>query len=144
VNQIVQDDGYVLSEDENRLIMDRIDRYNSIIREAVRRREECFHLIDIGEYLNDVLGGKSKISAGQFKLRRKWGRGNSLIDPYVDRDGDGWFPGPDYPPQGLTEVLFYFKDPDDDDPMLQPQIQPNIWHSITRALMYRIITGELY
>jgi hypothetical protein len=185
VNQIVQDDGYVLSEDEQHFIMDRIDRYNNIIREAVRRRDGCFHLIDIGEYLNDVLGGKTKISVGQFKLSRKWGRGNSFsfdgahpgytgnalianyildkmstalgldaplydlekiaaIDPYVDRDGDGWFPGPDYPPQGLTEVLFYFKDPDDDDPMLQPQIQPNIWRSITRALMYRIITGELY
>jgi len=185
VNQIVQDDGYVLSEDEMHFIMDRIDSYNSIIREAVRKRDGCFHLVDIGEYLNDVLGGKTKIAAGPFELSRKWGRGNSFsfdgahpgytgnalianyilaemrdalsldaplydlttiaaTDPYVDRDGDGWVPGPDYPPQGLTEVLFYFKDPDDADPILQPHIQPDIWRSITRALMHMIITGELY
>ena len=185
VNQIVQDDGYVLSEDEQYLIMDSIDSYNNSIREAVRRRDGCFHLIDIGERLNDVLSGKTKISVGQFKLSRKWGRGNSFsfdgahpgytvnalianyildelgavlgldpplydlakiaeIDPYIDRDGDGWFSGPDYPPKGLTEVLFHFKDPDDGDSMLQPQIQPNIWHSITRALIYRMITGTLY
>ena len=56
-------------------------------------------------------------------------------DPYVDRDGDGWVPGPDYSPQGFTEILFLLKDPDDADPTVQPVLPANIWRYISDILL---------
>ena len=59
-------------------------------------------------------------------------------DPYVDRDRDGWAPGPPYTGSGLTEVLFFFKDPDDRDPSVQPVLPADVWVRIQNALLEEI------
>jgi hypothetical protein len=56
-------------------------------------------------------------------------------DPYVDKDGDGWVPGPDYEAKGYPELLFLFRDPDDTDPMIQPDLTGDIWTSVSEILL---------
>jgi hypothetical protein len=56
-------------------------------------------------------------------------------DPYVDRDNDGFAAGPNYTPSGMGEILFLFKDPDDTNPAVQPDIPDNVWELIVRALL---------
>jgi hypothetical protein len=59
-------------------------------------------------------------------------------DVYVDRDGDGWVPGPDYQPTGLTELLFLFRDPDDADPQVQVQLPDDVWDEISNVLLQEL------
>ena len=61
-------------------------------------------------------------------------------DPYVDGDGDGWVPGPGYPPSGLTELLFLFTDPDDADSSVRAVLPANVWDMISRIL-FQEFTG---
>jgi hypothetical protein len=56
-------------------------------------------------------------------------------DPYVDRDGDGWAPGPGDQGVGLTELLLLFKDPDDADPAAQVRLPADVWEQISRILL---------
>jgi hypothetical protein len=56
-------------------------------------------------------------------------------DPYIDNDGDGWAPGPDYERSGLTGMLFLFKDPDDTDPAAQPALPADIWIKLSEAIL---------
>jgi hypothetical protein len=56
-------------------------------------------------------------------------------DPYIDNDGDGWAPGPDYDTSGVTGMLFLFKDPDDADPAVQPVLPPDIWQLLSGAIL---------
>ncbi len=60
-------------------------------------------------------------------------------DPYVDRDGDGWAPGPSYEASGITELLFLFKDPDDGDPAMQVTLPPDVWDLISTVLLREIL-----
>jgi hypothetical protein len=60
-------------------------------------------------------------------------------DPYVDQDGDGWAPGPNYTATALTEMLFLFKDPDDSNPTVTPVLPPDVWAQIARALLQEIL-----
>jgi lysophospholipase L1-like esterase len=60
-------------------------------------------------------------------------------DPYVDRDGDGWAPGPGYTAAGLTELLFLFKDPNDSDAAIQPILPPDVWQRISQILLREIL-----
>jgi lysophospholipase L1-like esterase len=57
------------------------------------------------------------------------------VDPYIDRDGDGWAAGPNYSHDGLTEVLFLLKDPDDTNASVQVTLPPNVWQIIQDALV---------
>lgn len=59
-------------------------------------------------------------------------------DVYVDRDGDGWVAGPDYPPTGLTELLFLFRDPDDADPAVQVDLPDDVWDRISAILLQEL------
>lgn len=59
-------------------------------------------------------------------------------DPYVDRDGDGWAAGPSYEHDGITQLLFLLKDPDDSDPDAQVDLPADVWDQIREALL-----GEL-
>lgn len=63
-------------------------------------------------------------------------------DPYVDVDGDGWVPGPDYAPESLTELLFLFRDPDDSDPEVQVLLPENVWEIISRVLLKDLLGIE--
>ena len=60
-------------------------------------------------------------------------------DPYVDRDGDGWAPGPGDQGEGLTELLLLFKDPDDADPAAQVQLPHDVWEVISRILLRELV-----
>ena len=62
-------------------------------------------------------------------------------DPYIDRDGDGFAPGPSYSADGITELLFLFKDPDDTSAAVQPVLPPNVWELISRALIKEFLGG---
>lgn len=82
------------------------------------------------EHLNEILGVEAPLYALSDVLAR---------DPYVDRDGDGWAPGPAYKAFGLTELLFLFKDPDDGDPTVQPELPPDVWDRISDVLLREIL-----
>lgn len=60
-------------------------------------------------------------------------------DPYVDQDGDGWAPGPNYAASGITSLLFLFKDPSDGDPAIQPVLPPDVWGQISKALLEELL-----
>ncbi len=60
-------------------------------------------------------------------------------DPYIDRDGDGWAPGPHLTAPGFTELLYLFKDPDDTDPAVGPELPPDVWEKISDVLLREIL-----
>ncbi len=175
----VQEDGLVLSEAEQQYIMARIDSFNSVITAAAAAQANA-HLIDIGGFLNTVLGGKESIVVGNRTFSRKWSRGgafgldgvhpgytgqalvaNYLLerinaalgwsaplndleavmakDPYQDKDGDGWIPGPRFRPSGLTELLFMLTDPNDQDPERQMRLPPNFWQKVSHILLQELL-----
>lgn len=59
-------------------------------------------------------------------------------DPYIDNDGDGWAPGPDYKSSGVPGMLFLFKDPDDKNPAVEPELPHDIWMRLSEALLKMI------
>ncbi len=185
VNQVLetdgqQRDGLVLSEEEQRFIMSRIDSFNAAIKMAVSSRGSNFHLVDIGRFLNDALTGKIEVIVNGEVLSRKWTRGGAFtldgvhpgytgqsivanfvleeinaimgfnappydlsrvhaMDPYVDQDGDGWAPGPNYVASGLTELLFLFRDPDDGDSDEEVELPPEVWDLISDVLLEELV-----
>ena len=60
-------------------------------------------------------------------------------DPYQDKDGDGWIPGPTYRPSGLTEVLFMLTDPNDQDPLSEMQLPANFWNKVSHILLQEML-----
>ena len=60
-------------------------------------------------------------------------------DPYYDRDGDGWVPGPDDPAFGITQLLFLLRDTDDSDASQQAAIPPDIWDRISDILLHQVL-----
>lgn len=174
----VQQDGLILSESEQQLIMSRIDSFNQAIKTASQTFPNVY-LIDVGAYLNATLSGATLIKIGDKVLSRKWSRGsvfsldgahpgytgqaliaNYLLgemnrmfqlnaplidlektlasDPYVDKDGDGWAPGPGYPASGLTELIFMFTDPNDTNPSVRAVLPPNVWDQISGILLQKL------
>lgn len=177
----VQRDGLVLSAAERQVIRKRLDAFNKTIRANAWLQGPRFHLVDIGETLNQALTGQIEITAGDKTLSRKWVRGSAFsadgvhpgytghafianeliqamnpalglaaplydlaevaqLDPYIDRDGDGFAPMPNYPASGLTEALFFLRDPDDGDPSVEAQIPANAWQRIS-AILLEELTG---
>jgi hypothetical protein len=175
-----QQDGLVVSEEEQQYIMSRIDDFNQAIKNAAATHFPSGSLVDIGQYLNDALTGDTTIVVDGHVLSRKWIRGNAFCfdgvhpgytgqallanfilkqmnqdmginaplydlseiladDPYVDQDGDGWAPGPSYEASGITELLFLFKDPDDNDPGTEVRLPPDFWDLISDILLGEIL-----
>jgi hypothetical protein len=185
VNQALEIDGQqrddlVLSEAEQSFIRARIDGFNATIKAAAASRGPQVHLVDIGQYLNDVVTGVTPIVVDGRRFSREWIRGSSFSfdgvhpgytgqafvanfvlarlnealgldaplhdlstilasDPYVDRDGDGWAPGPAYQAAGLTELLFLFKDPNDADAATQVELPADVWDLISRILLRELL-----
>ncbi len=73
-----QRDGLVLSEAEQASIRARIDGFNATIRAAAATYGSGAHVVEIGDYLNDRLTGKTPVVIGDKVLSRKWVRGNSF------------------------------------------------------------------
>lgn len=73
-----QRDGLVLSEAEQASIRSRIDGFNSTIRDAATAYGTGATVVEIGDYLNDGLTGKTTIVVGDKVLGRKWVRGSSF------------------------------------------------------------------
>jgi len=83
VNQVLesneqQRDDLVLSEPEQEVIRARIDGFNATIKAAAASRGPHVHLVDIGQYLNDVLTGVTPVVVDGRLFSRKWIRGSSL------------------------------------------------------------------
>jgi hypothetical protein len=74
----VQNDGLVLSEQEQALIRSRIDGFNTAIRLAAQKRAGNVHLIEIGPWLNDTLTGSTPYEIDGRRITRKWVRGSSF------------------------------------------------------------------
>jgi hypothetical protein len=64
----------------------------------------------------------------------------AATDPYVDKDNDGFAPGPNYTAAGMTELLFLFKDPDDSTSDITVTLPANTWQLIAKALLKEIIS----
>ena len=60
-------------------------------------------------------------------------------DPYFDRDGDGWAPGPGYFAAGLTKLLFMLTDPDDNDAAAQVELPPDVWDQLSDAMLEEVL-----
>ncbi|MBN2108743.1 MAG: hypothetical protein JW832_15060 [Deltaproteobacteria bacterium] len=73
-----QNDGLVLSENEQAVIRSRIDEFNSAIRQAVQKRSGSIRLIETGPWLNDILTGAEPFQIDEKRLTRKWVRGSSF------------------------------------------------------------------
>jgi hypothetical protein len=80
--------------------------------------------------LNDVLG----LAAFPLNLSEIF-----AIDPYIDKDGDGWAPGPHYKGHGLTRLLFLFKDPDDTNPHIGATMPTDVWDLISNVLLAEML-----
>jgi lysophospholipase L1-like esterase len=173
-------DDLVLSEAERGVIRERIDGFNAAIKAATASRGPHVHLVDVGQYVNDVLTGVTPVVVDGRLFSRKWIRGSSstfdgvhpgytgqafignfllaqindvlrlqapahdlspilAADLYVDRDGDGWAPGPDYQVAGLTELLYLFKDPHDADPGVRVELPSDVWDLISRILLRELL-----
>lgn len=83
INQVLEEDGVqrnglVLSESEQQLIATRIDGYNQIIKNAALSHGSNFHLVEIGNFMNEGLNGDTEIVVGDRVLSRKWVRGSSF------------------------------------------------------------------
>jgi len=67
-------------------------------------------------------------------------------DPYIDRDGDGWMPGPDYKASGRTKILFLFKDYKEGaygPAVIDTMSSAEVWEVISDALWEEILTIPL-
>jgi len=67
-------------------------------------------------------------------------------DPYIDRDGDGWMPGPDYKASGRTKILFLFKDYQEGvfgPAVVDTMSTAEVWDIISDALWEEILTIPL-
>jgi len=60
-------------------------------------------------------------------------------DPYWDRDGDGWAPGPDYAASGIAALLFLLTDSDDTDSTVGAELPPEVWVQLSRALLSELL-----
>lgn len=177
-----QNDGLVMSELEQGIIVARIDQYNAALKSVAAALGPSVHVVDVGQFLNDVLTGQIDVTVDNVTFGRKWSRGsafgldgvhpsyighaiiaNFLIeginaakgigapeidlssvlqtDPYIDRDGDGWVPGPGYPPSGITELLFFFRDPDDNDANVQASLPVDVWDRISDVLLGELLSN---
>ncbi len=60
-------------------------------------------------------------------------------DPYIDRDGDGWVPGPDTAPTGIAKLLSILTDDDDENPAVGADLPEDTWDLISGILLERIL-----
>ena len=56
-------------------------------------------------------------------------------DPYFDHDGDGWAPGPTAQGSTIGELMFMFKDPDDNDASVGAEIPSDVWDMISDLIL---------
>jgi len=84
----------------------------------------------IANYVIECLNAGLGLNAAPYDLEQIL-----PTDPYVDFDGDGFPPGPDYTPHGMTEMLFLLTDPDDTDPTIVPVIPDDVWTKFSRVLL---------
>jgi hypothetical protein len=73
-----QRDGLVLSEAEQRTIMNRIDAFNAAIQSVAAAYGPKVHVIDVGQFLNDLLTGEMDFTIGDRPFNRKWVRGGGF------------------------------------------------------------------
>lgn len=65
-----------------------------------------------------------------------------LIDPYIDRDGDGFVTGPHSPASGLGRLLFMLTDADDENPTTGNVLPDDAWEQISAAVLQEVLGFE--
>lgn len=88
----------------------------------------------VADYILMQMNGIMGINAPLYNLSQIMEK-----DPYIDHDGDGWAPGPPYSVPGITQLLFLFRDPDDSDPGVQPELPPDVWTMISNVLLDEVL-----
>lgn len=84
----------------------------------------------VANYVLDQVDEARNLSTPRYDLAQMLGR-----DPYHDQDGDGWARGPNYNPVGLTQLLFLFLDPDDQNPQTRLQLPDDVWQRVSNVIL---------
>ncbi len=63
----------------------------------------------------------------------------AAADPYWDKDGDGWAPGPPWTASGFTELLHLFRDPDDTSASVGVDLPDDVWDRISAVLLGQVL-----
>jgi lysophospholipase L1-like esterase len=84
----------------------------------------------IANYILERLGVELGISAPLYPLSAV-----ARTDPYWDKDGDGWAPGPPWTASGITDLLHLFRDPDDTSASVGIELPPDVWDRISAVLL---------
>ena len=88
----------------------------------------------VANFLLDALNGPLGTNTTPYDLEQV-----SSLDPYIDRDGDGWVPGPDSTPTGISQILFLLTDHDDENAAVGADLPDDTWELISDVLLERIL-----
>ena len=88
----------------------------------------------IANFVLERLGAELGISAPLYPLSAV-----AAMDPYWDKDGDGWAPGPPWTAPGIAELLHLFRDPDDASASVGVVLPDDVWDRISDVLLGEIL-----
>jgi hypothetical protein len=88
----------------------------------------------IANFILERLGAELGISAPLYPLSTV-----AAMDPYWDKDGDGWAPGPPWTAPGITQLLHLFRDPDDASASAGVVLPDDVWDRISAVLLREIL-----
>jgi hypothetical protein len=88
----------------------------------------------IANYVLEQLQAQLGIAAPLYSLD-----GVAATDPYWDKDGDGWAPGPPWTASGATGILHLFRDADDTDPSVGVVLPEDIWERFSAVLLDQLL-----
>jgi lysophospholipase L1-like esterase len=63
----------------------------------------------------------------------------AATDPYWDKDGDGWAPGPPWTASGAAAILHLLRDADDTDPSVGVVLPEDIWERFSAVLLEQLL-----
>jgi len=88
----------------------------------------------IANFVLERLGAELGISAPLYPLSAV-----AAMDPYWDKDGDGWAPGPPWTAPGIAELLHLFRDPNDAEASVGVVLPDDVWDRISDVLLGEIL-----
>ena len=88
----------------------------------------------IANFILERLAAELGISAPLYPLSTV-----AATDPYWDKDGDGWAPGPPWTAPGITQLLHLFRDPDDASASAGVVLPDDVWDRISAVLLREVL-----
>lgn len=88
----------------------------------------------IADYILARIAAELGISAPFYSLSAV-----AASDPYWDKDGDGFPPGPPWTASGITELLHLFRDPDDTSASVGVELPDDVWARISAVLLGQLL-----